>query len=484
MSEHSVNLKLIIDSFKRGLAQAESGIKRFTSATKREFAGLDKAGRTTKNLLTGNWQLLGGAVAGAAIYGAAKKVMDLDDSVRRIAIDSNMSSKEMLAFKEQILDTSRRTGTSVDEVTNLGKAAIKSSKDVKFVREELSFMNTVMQASGASGAEVGEALGDIREKTGITGKAFEDLISTLYAFGKTTGREATFKDILPQIPELVKTVKAIYPKAGMKEISDFITTSMFVGDPAVTIKAYKRILMASAKTGKKDFLGALGFKAGGPIPTIQQVVAAATKGTTSYEAKLNALIPIFGKNTTELQKLLQMSDEYGQSLNELKPGAVFEDAANQAQSFSAVMNKLDAMFTTGANAALLPALNSFKDSLSKISPEDMAALTSNFAALGKSIGDVVNAGIKFLNWWGDLWTRYGQIAGSSPLQQKLETQEFQKRAGEAIQKYQASKVVGIEGQGGLSKIFVTNEVYLDSDKLPTKSKSTTTNDTGRQLNVK
>ena len=392
MADHTVNLKLILDSFTRGLNQATTGFKKFTSNTKKQMSDLNKMGKDTKNVLSGNWQLFGGAIAGAAIYGAAKKVMELDDAVRRIAVDSSMSGNEMLAFKDQILATSMGTGTAVNEVTALGSAALHTSKDVKFVREELAFMNQVMQASGASGQEVGNALGDIKEKSGLANKDFESLITSMYAFGKTTGRESTFKDILPSVPGLLKTFKAMNPKATFKETQDYLLQSMFLDDPTALSKASRKMLKAAAKTMNKNNLVALGFKPGS-VPTISAVIEAAKKKTDSYEHMLTALQPVFGMSITELGKLLGANGEWDTAYADMKKnmGAVGEDAAKIGQGANAAGNKVNAMITTLSNATMGPVLKEMADAVNSMSPEDVAALGQAFQAIGKGMAEIAKA---------------------------------------------------------------------------------------------
>jgi len=293
-----------------------------------------------------------------------------------------MSTAEMLAFKEEVFKTGLQTGVSADKVTDLAHAAAQSSNNIKFARQELGFMSKVMQASGGTAEEVGEGLGELQKKTGLTGKAFEDMVGRIYSFSKSSGREMTFKQILPQVGQLAKYARAIYGnKATTAQISDFITTAIFTGSPRAVMMAYKRMF-----TGKGlQYIRALGLKG---IPTVQEVMARIQEKFPTRAGQLEALTKIFGRGSLEMEKLINDQAEYNRLVKESDAGRLFTDANMQAQSFGSAMNRLNTVFLKLADSALAPVIKQIADNLSKMDPSDINTIATAFEQLGNILGKV------------------------------------------------------------------------------------------------
>ena len=160
MAEHEVSMrmKLLTEGVKNGLTQAERLIGNFASRANRQ---LNSVGKTAHNIFSGKFSFFGGAIAGVAIYETIRKVGEFDDSVRMLGRDANMSTGEMLRFKQQILDTSMKLGVSTEDLTGMSRAAYEASHDMGFVNKEFEFMAKYAQASGASAEEVGKAMGEL-----------------------------------------------------------------------------------------------------------------------------------------------------------------------------------------------------------------------------------------------------------------------------------------------------------------------------------
>jgi hypothetical protein len=370
--EYQLNLKLLTENFNRGIIQAESRIRAFTNNAKRDFNAL---GRTTKTLVSGKWSMFGGVIAGAAIYETIKKVGEFDDKVRRLAIDSGMTTAEMLAMKQQILETGMRTGVATDDLTSMSSAAYKTSKNIGFVKDELGFMAKIAQASGASGDVVGAALGEMQRESGLTGKAFEDMVTKLGAFGATKGARMSLAQFLPHAGSLLQYAKLLAKTGAIKDIGRVMIEGEFTGAPAAVEKAY-RTMYGKGKNLK--LMHMLGLKQGATLVDAVQAVFKKIKP----EKQQAAFAMLFGaKSYAGLEPIITSVKELAEAEKEAA-GIDFLGRANeQSKSFSASMNRLSAAFMTIADTSLAPIMDELSKSIAKIDPEAIKAFAQVLGTL-------------------------------------------------------------------------------------------------------
>lgn len=382
----------------RGLGQAQQATSKFVRDVDRGFArstgGIDK-------FLGGFVGPLGALVAAGTIIKAGRDVMAFNDKIARIGIDSSMSAKQMLEFKEQVFTTGNQFGLSAEQMLDLGGAALNSSKNIEFVKNNMALMSTVMAATGASGQEVGDAMGSIYEKTGIAGAELENLMDRLYTYGKGTGREAKLKEILPDIDQLLKTAKLMYgPNATSKQIGDLILLSMFTGSSA----AASKMMMTMFTPTTRKHLKTLGLDIKKSL-SISDVLAAENKKFGKNRGAMIAnLSEMFGKKYLPLiEKLVDEQDEFNKLATENRAGQLHADAAKGADTYAASMNKIKNTFLEMSDTALSPALREISKSINEIDPQAIKALAETFAGLGQTIGTVVVGWSKLIGLIYD-WT--------------------------------------------------------------------------------
>lgn len=340
----------------------------------------------------------GGAVIGYGMYKVTQDIVNMDKALVRLRIDSGMSATETMRFKEAVYNTAIATGQTTDDIIKLSQSSFESSKSIGFVNKELAFMAKVMAASGAEAGALGEAIGSIHEKTGATGKEIEDFISQLYSFGKTTGKEQTLKQILPNIPQMLTTIKSIAPQAGLAQIGEYITGSMFLENPAFLEKAVRR--MASGQ-GQK-VLGALGMRTKqGELPSLFKVVDRIMK---SGPRSLDLMQKVFGRNELFVRKLVTEYDAFNKAMQESKVNKVFDDASISAHSLSGSFNNLQTAARKFGDAALTGGINKIAEAFSKMSSDDVNNIAKAFEFGGKAIAKSIEGWLKLLGYINDLRT--------------------------------------------------------------------------------
>ena len=368
MAERDVNLnlKLLVEGFKGGLNTAERQIGAFASKAKHQF---DSVGKSVHNIFSGKFSFFGGAIAGAAIYETIRKVGEFDDSVRRLAGDANMSTGEMLKFKQQILDTSMKLGVSTEDLTGMSKAAYKASHDMGFVNKEFEFMAKYAQASGASAEEVGKAMGELSRE--IPADQLENAMKFMGAFGTTKGSRMTAKELMPELGSILRAAQIFIKSGEMKNANKMIAEAEFSGSPQAVKTAY----MSMHRYSKKN-LRSIGILQG---MSLTEGIAAvfANKRITD---KMMALEKIFGRRTlTGLQPLITDAKELAKDMEDADKIDFMSRADMQSKSFGASMNRLGAAFMTIADTSLAPVLEKLTEDIGKMDPE---AIKSFAQALG------------------------------------------------------------------------------------------------------
>lgn len=384
-------------------------------------------GSITKGVAMGN--LLSGAVTkiGSKMVDLAMDVAHFDDKMRRMQVDSSLSTAEMLKLKDQILSTGIATGTSSDEMASLASNFLKTSKDLPFVNEQLGFAAKLMSASGISGEELGKSLGELREETGLTGKEFQDMISRLYSFSKQKGVRMSFAELMPRAGELVETFKAINPKASTAQLADYMTTSMFVGKPEAVMKAYSAMLTPKTRKFMRDQLGMDLSKGVPPLSAILTRLRAIPNDSD----RAGAALQVFGRGSgIAMLKMVNDVDAFNSALQKVNPKALSEDSETMAKGFTGAMNKLNGIVLKFSDSALAPSINEITKAISDLDPAVITGLSEAFVGLSKAILGVTKGVTVFIAAWTDMITgTQGDI--------------FDKNMRKAEQNFQAGKEIAL-----------------------------------------
>jgi hypothetical protein len=381
----TISLKISQQEFLNGLKQAGVATEKFESKSKSLW------GEVAKGTIVANAVTKGFNIAKDAMMNFGKQAIELDARMVRMRIDSGMSTEQMIAFKEELLTAGNATGNTIAGMTDLGESALKSSKSIGFVKDNMAFMARVMKATGADGKELGDVMGDIYEKTGLTGKALEDVVANLYAFGKTKGREKTFKEMLPNMGELIKAAKRTFPKGDAAKLSEFVTTSMFTGAPGAVEAAYKKM---PTKKYREYLEKALGFnitKSG--LPSLLQVAEKINKTFKTTEARNNALVLAFGKSGQELYKLITETEDYKTSLTDAQKNqqALNQDYKTARATLESSLNALNTAGVKIISEAMGPAMEEITKALNSITPEQLHLLAEALRDVGKAVGESLKA---------------------------------------------------------------------------------------------
>jgi hypothetical protein len=418
MAEHEYGVRFTGQTapLDAAISRVSRNVTGLTKNLKSSFSGFGKMGIGT--LL--NPMLLASAALGAGVIAAVKRISDLEDHLTRMRIETGMTLDETMAFKNSLYNTALATGVSTDNLVEMSQATAKATHDFQFMNQELGFMAKLQQASGIEGAELGKAMGELHERTGLAGADFETLVKHLYAFGQVKGTRMTLKDVLPQVPELVTTARSLYGKnASIAQIGDVVTTQMFLG---AGVKLNRALIKSLSKAGgpANQFLAPLGLN-------FEKELAKGTKVSDLLLKIMNGIKGTPAEKTREMSRLLGMKagtgidklNELGEALKKIQENKLDADATLQAETFSSSMNKLATAGTMIADKSLSEGMKEISKALTQMDPATIEGLTQAFTGLGKAIGFAAKWGAIFVASMADLFTgKQEEIARNNKAKQE------------------------------------------------------------------
>jgi len=151
-----------------------------------------------------------GLLLGGATVLAVKQVGDLEERYTRLGIQANISDEKIEGLKQRIFDTAAAPDINVDPGQIIGafEAIVEKTGDLKFAEDNLKNIAIAMQATGATGASVGELLAEFQKQGIKNSDAVLQTIDILNVQGKQGA--FTLKDLAALGPKVV----AAYNAAG------------------------------------------------------------------------------------------------------------------------------------------------------------------------------------------------------------------------------------------------------------------------------
>jgi len=400
---------------------------------------LTEVNKSTK-AVNESWKMMKEAAAGFLAFKTVEMVGKFEDGIRRVGINAGLSASKMMQLKEGLLDVS--SGASTEEMMQLSKSFLDVNKNSDFYLRNLKYITALQEASGASGADLGKALGDLMLDSKMTDEQFKAMTATMLKFSQGKFSKMSFAEILPNAKQMLAAARLAYgPNASTKQIQDFMTTAMFTGSPQALAKAMikmktnplvSRMMTSIGADVSKDTLGTILAKA------------------QAHGASIVGIGQLFGKQgIAGLERLINQTKEWQDAM--ASAGGTAEDVLGQAdeksKGFEGSMNRLNKVFLTLADSALAPVLQQVADSLSKVDPESIKALAGAFGTLGTIVGRAAENLGNLIGWMEVLHTQ-------AQVQQLTDDVDKATKEGIAFRRTKAGKAAG---QGAPSSFTPSNE---------------------------
>ncbi len=207
-----------------------TALQRDITRTERRFDQFGKKMRNTvdragKSIDRGSTALLSGSrglIGGAAIGMAAKKVVEFDAKLARLAIQAGLSKKEMFALKDELYAIGKATNQYPTDLLAGIDAIVQRTGNFKYAVGSLRDMGIVASATGASMADIGATASNLQEKMGIAKDEVLSIFDILSAQGKAGA--FTIQDMSTQFEKLLSAAMRFEIKGveGMRSFGAFL----------------------------------------------------------------------------------------------------------------------------------------------------------------------------------------------------------------------------------------------------------------------
>jgi len=239
MGREAVQTEREVEGLGRGARTTGSDVDVMGRSAERAARSTANLGRASHSLrTTGKVLALGSekvinqytALAGGAGIGLALKAqVELNDQIAQMGIaarDANTGMVEGKSFaawaestKRRVMDVSKATGQSAEELTSGMQAIIQRTGDMGLATSSLQLMGETATASGSSVAEVGALIANLGQKANIKGpEQMRQAITLLLAQGKSGAFE--LKDMVTN-GERLFSVMSLFGKGGIGGLKSF-----------------------------------------------------------------------------------------------------------------------------------------------------------------------------------------------------------------------------------------------------------------------
>ncbi|EKO3535604.1 hypothetical protein K1L80_002180 [Vibrio fluvialis] len=351
--------------------------------------GLDSIGNKWTALATG-----------AAGTGSAVAVMGLEERYERLGIQAGKTKDEMATLRAEMFATSQQADVRVDqsEMLSAVEKIVEKTGDLKFAQENMANIGRVMQATGATGVDVGEMFADMSQKFGL--KNSEDVLSAIDTL-VVQGKAGAFT--LQNLAAEGASVSAAYAAMGrtgpkaVQEMGAMLQISRMGSGSAAEAASAMESVLADITSNYEDIekLGievfdeealARGEKKFRDLPSIVKEIMEATNSDITEYSQL------FGDEAMRFMKVLSSEDgkaSFDSFLSISGDGtAVLQDSARAAQTANAAMMTLKTAWMSFADEKLAEPISDLADAINSIEPENLNKALTGATALAGTLGAV------------------------------------------------------------------------------------------------
>ncbi|MBP7546361.1 MAG: hypothetical protein KA754_00255 [Corallincola sp.] len=359
-------------------------------------------------------------VGGAAVRGYAQ----LDRRISRIAIAADISRDKAKELKDEINAVSNTKGIRIDpnEATSAVEEILTKTGDLAYAIENLPNIAAVIQATGASGLEVGGIFTEFKKLAIDSSEAAMKAIDTLNMQGKQGA--FTLANMAKEGPKIFAAYAAT-GREGASAVTELGAALQIirqgVGSDAEAVTAFESIIrdITRPETVKKlkqlgniDVFDPEKLKQGKEVmrslPVLIEEIVTKSGGLSSNLSMLNltdeakrALKPVIAEyvqtgDVKAFDKFLKLSGDGSTTLN---------DASVAASDFAASLQLVSNSWNQFANQQLAAPIAELADAINSLEPDAV----QNWLETGKNIALVVGGlvavkkGIDAIKWTKGVW---------------------------------------------------------------------------------
>lgn len=424
---HSLTLDLAGNIARRS-RQDGRHLQRFAQSGQRSMALLSRAGTRAGKTLDRLGNRYVALATGAAGVGAIRSVGRLERRFTRLGIQANRSAEDIDKLKKQIFEVANAPTIRVDsgEITSGIEAIVEKTGDLEFARENIENIGHAIQATGATGANIGALISEFRKLGLTTRKEVLAALNLLVVQGKAGA--FTIANLAGQGERLASAFAAT-GRTGMAAVRSMGALAQVArqgtGSSEQAATALEALLRTLQDGEKRKLLTARGIRVVDPddprrlrdIAKIYEDIIRATAGNSEALSEvfdgesMRAFNAAAGEfiNTGALPSLEKF-------LNIQADGTeIIRDSARAAQDAAGAWQSLATSLQQFADTNLAGPIRDFADAINSVDPDRVQRIMKGLAIGAAGVGGLVVASkvIRGIGAVRGAFGRKGGVAGAA-----------------------------------------------------------------------
>jgi TP901 family phage tail tape measure protein len=383
-----------------GLQRLGTGGSRAMNVLNNSFAaagrGLDRLGNRYTMLLSG-----------AAGVGAIKQVGDLSMRLTRLGINADVSRARIDALYGTIMNVAQMKDVRVDpgEILSAVEKIVQKLGDLDFATKHTRTIGLAIQATGASGEDVGDLLANFKEKFKLKDEEMLPALDILVKQGKAGAFE--LKDLVTQGNRVTAAYGAM-GRSGMDAVREMgAMMQVFkksTGMPEETATAFKNVFNDLMEPTKQKHLKALGINIWDPeklkegkkqirsIVDIMDEILIKTKGDPEKLSRLFGMQSLDGIKAFMSEFQATGKNAANQFMGVTGDGTtLMRDAAKAAAEFNSAMGSLRTSWQQFATTNLAKPMQKFANAINSVDVNRMQQLLKVLTGIAAVVGVLIAA---------------------------------------------------------------------------------------------
>lgn len=166
---------------KTSLNSSKREVRSFVSITKNQFKRLGAGIKRSLGSVQGQ---LGLGVSAVGILAFNKKIIDADEQLTRLAIQGELTKKEMFGLREEMFKNGHEAGKFRSEMASGIDAIVERTGDIEFATKTIEDLGITSQATGAEMGDLGALSSQLNSKFKIGPENLRKGLDVLVGQGK------------------------------------------------------------------------------------------------------------------------------------------------------------------------------------------------------------------------------------------------------------------------------------------------------------
>ncbi|MGL4987602.1 MAG: phage tail tape measure protein [Treponemataceae bacterium] len=392
MAKITTGVELVLnDKFSQGIRGAEKSVQTFSSGT---MSAVNKV----NSALSGTAAKLGAFGLSFGVGAATKTIIDTSAKLTRLGIQAGVSADEVNKLKKSVYETASDSAIKIapDEIISAIDSIIERTGDLEFAKENTRALGMAIQATGASGTDIGGLFAEF-QKMGLGAEEALTAVDTLNVQGKNGA--FTLQNLASLGPRTISAYTAT-GRSGAKALQEMGAAlqviRMGTGSSEQAATAFEAVMRNLTSPDKQEKLRKLGVSvrdsAGNfrSITTLMEEIILGSNGSTEALGSIfdAEAMRAFNFAVAEFKKTGAL-ESFGKFNEMLSDGSVIQaDSARMADDLSSNIKNLQTSFIRFADKNLTKPLQSLNNILNSLS-ENPENLQRTFKIIAGGLGSIV-----------------------------------------------------------------------------------------------